>query len=200
MSQTSTALLALHYQNEVLHPDGRIRVGLADDQTRARLIEQASTLLAQARRRDWLIVHVRIAFRADYADMPRNIPIFIRTEALGAVKDGEWGAEFYADLAPLDSRREFTLKHTSISAFRGTSLDQILRSHGIAHVVVAGVATHSVVESTVREAAELGYDVDVVGDACAAAQAATHDAALASMALMAQVITVQDVIVAEQKE
>lgn len=200
MSQAATALLALHYQNEVLHPDGRIRVGLADDQTRARLIEQASVLLNQARQRDWVIVHVRIAFRPDYADMPRNMPIFLRVEALGAVKEGEWGSEFYADLVPLDGPREFMLKHTSISAFRGTSLDQILRSHGIERVVAAGVATHSVVESTVRDAAELGYEVDVVADACAAAQLSTHDAALASMALMAQVITVQDVAQAEQRE
>lgn len=200
MSQRPTALLALHYQNEVLHPDGRIRVGLVDDHARTTLIEQATALLAHARQRDWLIVHVRIAFRPDYADMPRNIPIFLRTEALGAVKEGEWGAEFYASLAPRDHRREFTLKHTSISAFRGTSLDQILRSHGITRVVAAGVATHSVVESTVREAAELGYHVDVVADACAAAQAATHDAALASMALMAQMIMVQDLIASQEKE
>lgn len=200
MSRVSTALLALHYQNEVLHPDGLIRVGIADDEERAALIERASALLAEARRRDWLMVHVRIAFRPDYADMPRNIPIFLRTEALGAVKDGEWGAEFYPALGPRQSRREFALTHTSISAFRGTPLDQLLRSNGIARVVVAGVATHSVVEGTVREAAESGYDVSVVADACAAAQRATHEAALASMALMAHVTTVQALLAAEEKE
>lgn len=200
MTQVPTALLALHYQNEVLHPDGLIRVGIADDEVRTALIERASALLAEARRRDWLIVHVRIAFRPDYADMPRNMPILYRAEALGAVKDGEWGAEFYPSLAPLNSRREFALKHTSISAFRGTALDQLLRSHGIVRVMAAGVATHSVVEGTVREAAESGYEVTVVADACAAAARATHEAALASMALMAQVTTVQELIASAEKE
>lgn len=197
MSGVPTALLALHYQNEVLHPDGLIRVGIADDEVRTAVIEHASQLLTEARRRDWLIVHVRIAFRPDYADLPRNIPIFLRTETLGAVKDGEWGAEFYASLAPRASRREFAVKHTSISAFRGTSLDQLLRAHGIVRVVAAGVATHSVVEGTVREAAESGYEVSVAADACAATPRSIHDASLASMSLMARIITVQALIDAE---
>ena len=194
MNRVPTALLALHYQNDVLHPDGLIRVGIADDEVRRTVIEHASTLLTEARRRDWVIVHVRIAFRPDYADLPRNIPIFLRTEKLGAVKDGTWGSEFYASLAPRASRREFALKHTSISAFRGTSLDQLLRAHGIVRVMTAGVATHSVVEGTVREAAESGYEVSVIADACAATLRSIHDASLASMALMARIVTVQELI------
>ncbi|WP_234942738.1 isochorismatase family protein [Cupriavidus necator] len=196
-------MLALHYQNDVLHADGRIRVGIDDDASRAALVDSAARLLAAARRSQWPIMHVRIAFRPDYGDLPRNIPIFRRTEAIGAVKDGEWGAEFYAPLSPLlplDSPREFVLKHTSISAFRGTQLDQLLRQHGVGRVVVAGVATHSVVEGTVREAAELGYEVVVVADACAAAQRATHEASLASMALMAEVTTLAELAAANEKE
>jgi len=199
MSACSTALLALHYQNEVLHPEGKIRVGIADDQVRHDLVTQAATLLDLARRQQWLLVHVRIAFRSDYSDMPRNIPIFLRTQSLGAVKEGEWGSEFYPDLAPIACSREFVLKHTSISAFRGTSLDQLLRLHGVENVMVAGVATHSVVESTVREAAEFGYYVSVVANACAAASVSTHTAALASMALMAQVVTVHDLVIQHSK-
>jgi len=200
LKKTATALLALHYQNDVLHADGRIRVGIDDDANRTALVDSAARLLAAARRSQWPIIHVRIAFRPDYGDLLRNIPIFRRTEAIGAVKDGEWGAEFYPPLSPLDSPREFVLKHTSISAFRGTPLDQLLRQHGVGRVVVAGVATHSVVEGTVREAAELGYEVLVVADACAAAQRATHEAALASMALMAEVTTLGALAAANEQE
>uniref|UniRef100_UPI003F49953F cysteine hydrolase family protein n=1 Tax=Cupriavidus yeoncheonensis TaxID=1462994 RepID=UPI003F49953F len=192
MTKTVVALLALHYQNDVLHPEGRIRVGLDNDAARVALVGAASELLDLARRRDWLIVHVRIAFRPDYADLGRNIPIFLQTEALGAVKDGEWGADFFCSLSPKDGPREFVIKHTSVSAFRGTQIDQLLRQHGVSRVLVAGVATHSTVEGTVREAAELGYDVSVVTDACAAARQATHEASLASMALMADLTTVEE--------
>src|SRR5579883_2668163 len=45
MAQKSkSVVLALHYQNEVLHPDGKIRVGVAEGDTgRANLIRAAKT-------------------------------------------------------------------------------------------------------------------------------------------------------------
>jgi len=189
LNESSVALLALHFQNDVLHVDGKIRVGIDDEAHRAKLIDHARRLLADARNLGWLIVHVRVAFRPDYADLPRNMPIFGRVADIGAVQDGSWGADFFDTLAPLSSDREFVVTHKSISAFRGTHLDSLLRQHRIARVVAAGVATHSVVESTVRDAAEHGYDVSVVADACTAASRTAHDAALASMALMADVTT-----------
>ncbi|WP_122301325.1 cysteine hydrolase [Pseudomonas azotoformans] len=186
-----TAVLALHYQNEVLHPKGRIRVGLAEnDPMRDQVIEAARQLLAGAREKGLPILHVRIAFRPDYADCPRNTPIFRKTVELGAVRNGEWGAEFMASLAPLPSEREFVMTHTRISAFKGTAVEQTLRMLGVQHLIVAGVATHSVVENTVREAADLGYAITVAADACAAAAPQVHQAALASMALIADVTTV----------
>lgn len=185
-------LLALHYQNDVIHPDGLIRVGIDNDQRRTAVIDAATRLLAFARAQAWRIVHVRVAFRADYADLPRNMPIMASVEKLGAVRDGSWGAEFHEALAPLQNADEFVLKHTSISAFRGTPLAGLLQQFKAQHVHVAGVATHSVVESTVRDAADSGLEVTVVADACTAAQPATHEAAIRSMALMARITTVAE--------
>jgi len=187
------AVLALHFQNEVLHADGKIRVGLdsadAADPLRAQVIERARRLLAGARARGWPIVHVRIAFRPDYADCPRNTPVFRQTVALGAVRDGDWGAEFLPVLAPWASDHEFIVTHTRISAFAGTAVEQLLRQLGVQRLLVAGVATHSVVEGTVRDAADRGFEVWVAADACAGA-AGRHEAALASMALIATVTDV----------
>jgi len=186
-------VLALHYQNETLHPNGRIRVGLAaDDPVREQVITAGAALLSGARSRGWPIVHVRIAFRPDYADCPRNTPIFRRTVELGAVRDGEWGAVFFEALAPQPSEREFVVSHTRISAFAGTPLEQLLHLLDARRLLVAGVATHSVVEGTVRDAADRGFDVFVAADACAAADRGVHDASLASMALVASVTTVAE--------
>ncbi|QDF96254.1 isochorismatase [Azoarcus sp. DD4] len=184
---TTPVVLALHYQNDQLHPEGRIRVGLAeDDPARARLIAAAGRLLAGARARGWPVIHVRMAFRPDYADLARNTPIFRKTAEIGAVRDGHWGSEFFSELAPLDSPREFAFKHNRISAFYGTELEALLRLLDAKQLVIAGIATHSVVESTVRDAADRGYEVTVAADACAAAGTA-HDNALASMRLIAEV-------------
>lgn len=196
MSDASrTALIALHYQNDVLHPDGKIRVGLAaDSPVRASVIAAAEGLLAGARQRGWPIVHVRIAFRPDYADLIANAPIFRNVRAIGAVIDGQWGSEFFAALAPDGaSAREFVVCHRRVNAFFGTELEELLRIADARRLVIAGVATHSVVESTVRHAADMGYQVTVAADACAAAQPAEHEASLHSMGLIAQIARGEEV-------
>ncbi|HCQ49857.1 MAG TPA: cysteine hydrolase [Achromobacter sp.] len=183
-----TAVLALHYQNDVLHPDGKIRVGLdADNGARQRLLDSAAALLEGARAQSLPIVHVRIAFRPDYADLLPNCAIFRNVASIGAVPEGQWGSEFYDGLQPVAaSPREFVVKHTRISAFYGTPLEETLRVIGARRLVVAGVATHSVVEGTVRHAADIGFEVMVAEDACASANLSVHEASLASMRLIAQ--------------
>ncbi len=196
MSAPDAAVLALHYQNDVLHPEGKIRVGLdADGTARRRLLERASALLTGARAAGLPIVHVRIAFRPDYADLLANCDIFRNVAAIGAVAEGAWGSAFYEGLQPLaGSAREFVVKHTRISAFHGTPLEETLRVLGARRLVVAGVATHSVVEGTVRHAADIGYEVMVAQDACASADPAVHEASLASMRLVARTATVADAL------
>ncbi|KRA02969.1 cysteine hydrolase family protein [Achromobacter sp. Root565] len=193
---TDVAVLALHYQNDVLHPDGKIRVGLdADSGARQRLLDNAAALLEGARSLALPIVHVRIAFRPDYADLLPNCAIFRNVATIGAVPEGQWGSAFYDGLHPLaGSAREFVVKHTRISAFYGTPLEETLRLLGARRLVVAGVATHSVVEGTVRHAADIGFSVMVAEDACASADPAVHEASLASMRLIAQTGSVHDAV------
>ena len=190
------AVLALHYQNDVLHADGKIRVGLdADSGARQRLLDNAAALLEGARSHALPIVHVRIAFRPDYADLLPNCDIFRNVARIGAVPEGQWGSAFYDGLQPLaGSTREFIVKHTRISAFYGTPLEETLRLLGARRLVVAGVATHSVVEGTVRHAADIGFSVTVAKDACASADPAVHAASLASMRLIAQTAPVADAV------
>ncbi len=189
MSLPQTTLLALHYQNDVLHPEGRIRVGLgARSERREPLLAAARALLAGARARGYPIVHVRIAFRPDQADLIANCPLFRNVAALRAMEEGSWGAQFFEGLEPdAASAREFVLTHQRVNAFYGTPLDAILRVTGARRLIVAGVATYSVVESTVRHAADVGFSIHVAADACAAAEPAVHEASLATMRLLAEV-------------
>ena len=185
-----TLLVALHYQNDVLHPDGKIRVGLdAGSPVRERVLAAAQRLLARARALDMAIAHVRVAYRPDGADIIRNAPIFRNVAASGAVAEGSWGAQFHPALAPDPGRaREFVVKHSRINAFFGSQLEEVLRAAGARRLLVAGVATHSVVESTVRHAVDMGYEVMVAADACAAADPGAHEASLRSMGLIAQIL------------
>ncbi|MEZ5566001.1 MAG: isochorismatase family cysteine hydrolase [Gammaproteobacteria bacterium] len=50
------------------------------------------------------------------------------------------------------------------SAFMGSNLDMLLRSQGIGTVVVCGTAANACVDSTVRDASQLDYNVVVCAD------------------------------------
>ncbi len=186
-----TAVLALHYQNEVLHPDGKIRLGVADDARRQAVIAAAGRLLAAARQSGVPVVHVRIAFRADFADVIQNCAIFRNVVRIGACVDGSWGADFFAGLGPLAT--EIVVKHSRVNAFYGAPLDEALRSIDARRLIIAGVATNSVVETTVRHAADAGYEVTVAEDACSAADPALHGASLANMAMVAEISSTADI-------
>lgn len=189
----TAAVVALHYQNEVLHPDGRIRVGLATgDARRAAVIDRAGRLMSGARALRVPVVSVRVAFRPDYADVVQNAPIFRAVVAQGAMAEGSWGAGFLDGLGPEPG--EFVVTHNRIGAFHGSALGDVLRAIGADHLVIAGVATTSVVLTTVGQAADLGFRVTVAADACAAARADLHDAALQIMALVAEVAPVEAVL------
>src|SRR4051794_6363944 len=59
------AVLAIHYQNEVLDPGGKIKLGVAEGSPRrAVVIAAARRMLDDARASKTPIIHVRIAFSA----------------------------------------------------------------------------------------------------------------------------------------
>lgn len=184
-------VLALHYQNDVLHADGKFQFGAAGNaEARERVVQAASALMALARRRAWPIVHVRIAYREDHSDVRQNCRIFRTVVAQGAMKEGGWGAQFLQPLGPVGG--EPVVTHQRINAFYGSALDTLLQSLDASVLIVAGVATNSVVEHTVRHATDMGHESLVLADACAAASQGLHDGALENLRLVAEVATLAE--------
>lgn len=189
----NTVLIAMHYQNEVLDPQGKIKVGVAaDDPNRAALRHNASRLLAGARAQGIPVTSVRIAFNPGHADVIQNCKIFRDVVANGAMVEGSWGAEFHDGLGPLGD--EFVVKHSRVNAFYGSRLEEILRVLKAERLIMAGVATNSVVETSARHAADMGYEVVVASDACSCARLDLHEASLENMRYIAQVKTVEQVL------
>ena len=99
----SDALIALHFQNDICHPQGKIPFSLSRNTDTAHdFLEASRRTLAAARRAGWTIAHMHIVFAEDYSDLPRNCRLFQKTEALGALKRGSWGAAPYAGFEPGD--------------------------------------------------------------------------------------------------
>ena len=55
----------------------------------------------------------------------------------------------------------------SWGAFTATGLEDWLRARGVTQIVIAGISTSIGVDTTARQAAEAGFNVTVVSDACA---------------------------------
>ncbi|GIL37278.1 cysteine hydrolase family protein [Phycicoccus sp. DTK01] len=105
-------------------------------------------------------------------------------------RPGTPGVEIHHLVAPRDG--EPVVQKAFPNAFRDTDLRAKLASLGVDALVVAGMMTSLCVDATVRAAADLGFDVTVVADACAApdlefggrtvAAADVHAAFLAALA------------------
>ncbi|QRP62730.1 isochorismatase family protein [Rhodanobacter sp. FDAARGOS 1247] len=82
----------------------------------------------------------------------------------------------WAELVPeLDRQPQdhVVTKHTW-GAFTGTGLDTYLKAQGVTQIVLAGIATSIGVESTARQAHELGYHVTIAVDAMTDMSAEAH--------------------------
>jgi nicotinamidase-related amidase len=73
---------------------------------------------------------------------------------------------------------EIVLPKTSSGVFNSTNIDYILRNLGVEYLLIAGIMTDQCVDMAVRDAADRGYMVTCIGDACAATTAERHAAAL----------------------
>lgn len=184
----TAAVIALHYQNEVLHPAGLIRLGVDDDSRRDAVVAGARHLLGAARARGLPLVHVRIAFPAGYQGVQANAPIFRNVVRSGAMIEGSWGCAFHEGLGPHEG--EAIVTHARVNAFYDSPLEMVLRRLGATRLIMAGVATNSVVEHSARHAADMGYEVVVASDGCSAARVDVHEAALFNLSLVGEVSTV----------
>ena len=78
--------------------------------------------------------------------------------------DGTWGGTF-RDEFTAQPGEVIALEHWCSSGFANTDLDLQLKKHGIHQVIVIGLRANTCIDSTVRYAAELGYEVTLVKDA-----------------------------------
>jgi ureidoacrylate peracid hydrolase len=79
---------------------------------------------------------------------------------------GTWGGEIRSEFEPQPGDI-VALEHWCSSGFANTDLDLQFKKRGIHQLIVIGLIAHTCVESTVRFAAELGYEVTMVKDATA---------------------------------
>jgi nicotinamidase-related amidase len=75
------------------------------------------------------------------------------------------GAQIHESVAPIEGETVFQ-KHFP-NSFRETPLLEHLRQRQISRLVIAGMMTHMCIDTTVRAAADLGFQCLLAHDACA---------------------------------
>ena len=92
------------------------------------------------------------------------------------VPKGSPQAQIITELTPAEN--EIYLPKTSSGVFNSTNIDYVLRNLATRHLIIAGIVTDQCVDMAVRDAADRGYLVTLVEDACATHTAERHDACL----------------------
>ncbi|SMO97744.1 cysteine hydrolase family protein [Paracoccus laeviglucosivorans] len=140
---TKTAVIVVDLQKDYL-TSGRFALEGIDQ-----AIANAGTVIAAARAAGVAVFNIR-------HENPVGAPFF---------EPETDGARIIPAVAPADDETVITKNFPN--SFRETGLNEALDAEGITDVVIVGAMSHMCIDATARAAADHGYAVTVVADACA---------------------------------
>lgn len=199
----AAALVIIDMQNATGSRTGALgRKVLADQEGRAAfsyrfdrienfVIPHSRRLLEAFRHAKGKVVFVKIgAQHPDASDAPLHMRALFR-ELRNHVGSPEH--DIVTELAPQPG--ESIVTKTTNGAFASSGIDSLLRAMGVRQLYLTGVSTNMCVETTGREAADRGYEVTLVEDACGCTHADLHQGTMRNFArLFGRVASTEEVI------
>ena len=163
-----TALLIIDPYNDFISEGGKIWDRIKNVAEANNCVPNMADVMNVSRKAGLRIVYaLHHRYRpGDYETWKYIAPIQKAAWRSKVFENGTWGGEIRAEFAP-QSGDIVAQEHWCSSGFANTDLDLQLKKHGIHQLIVIGLIAHTCVESTVRFAAELGYEVTLVKDATA---------------------------------
>jgi nicotinamidase-related amidase len=152
----STALLVMDYQMcivETLIPDEREKV-----------LTNIQKIIEVSRKAGIQIIYVVVQFRKGYPEISDRDDLFTTIKETGLFLESAPDTRICDEVAPRPA--DIVVVKRGVSAFAGSDLDLILRAKTIDTLVLTGISSLGVVESTARFARDMGYRVTVLGDCC----------------------------------
>lgn len=162
-----SALILIEYVNDWLAPTGSINGQFQDREQFDTAIANSKIVLAEARRRGMEVIHASLKFEPQF-------------KVLGEAKYGlrkmmrDYGsflgeqANFFPGFEPQDGEYVIRERTGGSSVFASTTLDSYLRNNRIYDIYLSGFALRQCIESSMRNAHDLGYHTNVIYDASAA--------------------------------
>ena len=159
-----TALLVMDVQSGIVE-----RVGNDPG-----LLGRLGGAITAARRVGVPIIYVVVKFRDGYPEVsPRNHSFSVLKGGGTRMTESDAGTAIHPAVAPQSG--DVVVTKRRVGAFSGSDLEVVLRSQGVNSLVLTGIATSGVVLSTLRAAADMDYQITVLSDCCADADAVVQD-------------------------
>lgn len=182
MVPARTAVLAVHWQVDVIAPEGVFGRTFAPTVNASGVVPRTAKLLAAARAAGAMVAYVNVMYHPNYVGLVRNNALFNSVvEKKGFIR-GTPGVAVVPELAPQPG--DVIVEHSRISSFHGSDLLNTLVGHGIETVAVTGVATNVAIDHTIRDAVQYGFRTVLIEDCCCSSDPAHHEAALMSLRVL----------------
>lgn len=161
LNPQTTALVLIDLQEGILPFAG-------GPHTAGDVVKKAAVLAEKFRALNAPVVLVRVGWSADFAEALKQ-PVDAAHSG-GALPENWW--TFPSELGAQPDDIQVTKRQWG--AFYGTDLELQLRRRGIDTIVLGGISTNIGVESTARNAWELGFNLVIAEDICSAGSSEQH--------------------------
>ncbi len=182
-------LVIVDLQNDFLSPEGAYARGNTISSDAVLLPARVAPVAEAVKKRHGMVAASLFTLWPDTEGQPMISPHLLARRPFlcsGDFAPGSWGQANVDAIAPWV---DVSVCKVAYSAFFNTQLDWVLRRAGVDTVVVCGIVTNGGVASTVRDAHMRDYHTVVLSDGCATFSDTAHQAALADMASVADVMT-----------
>ena len=157
-----TALLVMDVQRGIVARFG-------DDRDYLRRLSGA---ISAARAARVPVIYVTVSFRSGHPEISTRNRAFAAAMAAGGFAHDDPATEIHPAVEPQPG--DIVVTKRRVSAFTGSDLQVLLSGLGVDTLVLTGIATSGVVLSTLRQAADLDYQLVVLSDGCLDADPEVH--------------------------
>lgn len=194
----TVGLVIVDLQNDFLHPKGAYARGEATSAAIAALPARVKPVADAVRAADGWVISTHFTLVPGKQAEPFISP---HLQALrpflgkGDFAPGSFGHALVDELQPAD----LSIEKIAYSAFYMTRLEWVLRKAGIDTLAFCGIVTNGGVASTLRDAHVRDFSCILLEDGCAAFSEETHQANVAALRSVADVMTCADFVGALRK-